>query len=101
MKMSVNHYVIGLNGLLKVRRLALTIAIIKANFLIMNTPKYHLQALRQFFDQHKIATFDQLREALGSPARCTVFRKLGDLQYLSSYSPVSYTHLTLPTILLV
>jgi len=40
----------------------------------------------QFFDGHKIATLDQLREALGNPARCTVFRKLGDLQYLSSYS---------------
>jgi hypothetical protein len=79
-------YFIGINGLLKVRILALTIAIIKANILIMKTPKYHLQALRQFFDQHKIATFDQLRAALGSPARCTVFRKLGDLQYLSSYS---------------
>jgi hypothetical protein len=52
----------------------------------MNTPKYHLQALKRFFDQHKIATIDQLREALGNPARCTVFRKLGDLQYLSSYS---------------
>ena len=54
--------------------------------LIMNTPKYHLQALRQFFDRHKIATLDQLREELGNPARCTVYRKLGDLQYLSSYS---------------
>jgi len=64
----------------------LTIAIIKANIIIMNTPKYHLQALMQFFDRHKIATLDQLREALGNPARCTVFRKLGDLQYLSSYS---------------
>jgi len=53
---------------------------------IMNKPKYHLQALMQFFEQHKIATLDQLREALGNPARCTVFRKLGDLQYLSSYS---------------
>lgn len=84
--MSVNHYFIGINGLLKVRILALTIAIIKANILIMNTPKYQLQALKQFFDWHKIATLDQLREALGSPARCTVFRKLGDLQYLSSYS---------------
>jgi len=52
----------------------------------MNTTKYHLQALKQFFDQHKIATLDQLREALGNPARCTVFRKLSDLQYLSSYS---------------
>ena len=84
--MFVNHYFIGINGLLKVRILALTIAIIKANILIMNTPKYHLQALKQFFDRHKIATLDQLREALGNPARCTVFRKLGDLQYLSSYS---------------
>jgi len=86
MKMFVNHCFMGINGLLKVRRLALTIGFIKANMLIMNTPKYHLQALKQFFDRHKIATLDQLREALGSPARCTVFRKLGDLQYLSSYS---------------
>jgi hypothetical protein len=69
-----------------VRILALTIATIKANVLIMNTPKYHLRVIRQFFDRHKIATLDQLREALGNPARCTVFRKLGDLQYLSSYS---------------
>jgi hypothetical protein len=68
------------------RILALTIAFIKANMLIMNTTKYHLQALKQFFEQHKIATLDQLREALGNPARCTVFRKLSDLQYLSSYS---------------
>jgi hypothetical protein len=86
MKMFVNHCYIGINGLIKVRILALTIAIIKANILIMNTPKYHLQALKQFFDRHKIATLDQLQEALGNPARCTVFRKLGDLQYLSSYS---------------
>jgi hypothetical protein len=85
-KMFGHHCVIGINGLLKARRLALTIAIIKANILIMNTPKYHLQALKQFFDRHKIATLDQLQEALGNPARCTVFRKLGDLQYLSSYS---------------
>jgi len=51
-----------------------------------DTTKYHLQALKQFFDRHKIATLDQLREALGNPARCTVFRKLSDLHYLSSYS---------------
>jgi len=76
-------YVFQLNN---VRRLALTIATMKANILIMNTPKYHLHPLEQFFDRHKIATLDQLREALGNPARCTVFRKLGDLQYLSSYS---------------
>jgi hypothetical protein len=66
--------------------LALTNRIKKANGLIMNTTKYHLQSLKQFFDRHKIATLDQLREALGNPARCTIFRKLSDLQYLSSYS---------------
>jgi hypothetical protein len=66
--------------------LALTVANVRANILIMNKTKYHLQVLKQFFDRHKIATLDQLREALGNPARCTVFRKLGDLQYLSSYS---------------
>lgn len=84
--MFINQYLIGFSRPLKVRILALTIAIIKANMLIMNTPKYQLQALKQFFDRHKIATLDQLREALGNPVRCTVFRKLGDLQYLSSYS---------------
>lgn len=52
----------------------------------MNTPKYHLEAIKQFFDKHKVATLDQLRSALGDPARCTVFRKLGEVQYLSSYS---------------
>ena len=81
-----NQYFVGIYSFLKLRILALTIKILRANILIMNTPKYHLQALRQFFNQHKIATLDQLREALGNPARCTVFRKLGDLEYLSSYS---------------
>jgi hypothetical protein len=85
-KMPYNPYYLCNYGFCKVRRLALTFATIRANVLIMNTPKYHLQALRQFFDRHKIATLDQLREELGNPARCTVFRKLGDLQYLSSYS---------------
>lgn len=68
------------------RYLALTNLYVGANSLIMNTPKYHLQTIKRFFDEHKIVTLDQLRAALGDPARCTVFRKLGDLQYLSSYS---------------
>jgi hypothetical protein len=84
--MTLNLYLKISNGFVNMRTLALTIAIKKANSLIMNTTKYHLQALKQFFDRHKIATLDQLREALGNPARCTVFRKLNDLQYLSSYS---------------
>jgi hypothetical protein len=52
----------------------------------MNTPRYPLQALKEFFDHHKIATLDQLRAALGNPVRCTIFRKLAELEYQSSYS---------------
>jgi len=49
-------------------------------------PKYQLQVLKRFFTKNKIATIAQLQEALGNPARCTVFRKLDQLHYLSSYS---------------
>jgi len=52
----------------------------------MNKIKYSIQAIEKFLKHHKIATFDQLKAALGSPARCTVFRKLTNLEYLSSYS---------------
>jgi len=52
----------------------------------MNSTRYHLKALQKFLDHHKIATLDQVKAALGDPARCTVFRKLKELEYLSSYS---------------
>jgi hypothetical protein len=52
----------------------------------MKTIRYPLDVLREFFARHKVATLDELRAALGDPARCTVFRKLGELEYLSSYS---------------
>ena len=68
------------------RTLALTKFCIWANSLIMNKAKYHLQNLRDFFAAHKIATLDQLKATLGNPARCTLFRKLSQLEYLSSYS---------------
>jgi hypothetical protein len=57
-----------------------------ANSLIMNTAKYSIQAIEKFLKHHKIATIDQLKTAAGNPARCTVFRKLAELEYLSSYS---------------
>ncbi len=66
--------------------LALTKFLIWANSLIMNKTKYHRQDLRDFFDANKIATLDQLKSALGNPARSTLFRKLAQLEYLSSYS---------------
>ena len=68
------------------RTLALTNLFIWANSLIMNTTKYYLKALQKFLNHNKIATLDQVKTALGDPARCTVFRKLNELEYLSSYS---------------
>jgi len=68
------------------RTLVLTTLFIWANNLIMNKTKYLLQDMRDFFDAHKIATLDQLKAVLGNPARCTLFRKLAELEYLSSYS---------------
>lgn len=68
------------------RTLALTNLFVWANSLIMNTTKYHLKALKAFLEQNQIATLDQVKAALSDPARCTVFRKLKELEYLSSYS---------------
>jgi hypothetical protein len=68
------------------RTLALTNLFEWANSLIMNKTKYSIQAIEKFLKHHKIATFDQLKTAIGNPARCTVFRKLANLEYLSSYS---------------
>lgn len=67
-------------------RLALTNLLYGANMLIMNTTKYSIQAIDKFLKHHKIATIDQLKTAVGNPARCTIFRKLAELEYLSSYS---------------
>jgi hypothetical protein len=68
------------------RTLALTNPFKWANSLIMNKPKYSIQVIEKFLKHHKIATFEQLKLALGNPARCTIFRKLAELEYLSSYS---------------
>ena len=66
--------------------LALTRRNRRANSLTMRTARYAATALSQLFHQEKIVTLEQLQAALGNPARCTVFRKLGELEYLSSYS---------------
>ena len=73
-------------GKLFLRTLALTKLFIWANSLIMNTTKYQIQALKKFLDHQKIATLDEVKAVLGYPARCTVFRKLAEMEYLSSYS---------------
>ena len=48
--------------------------------------QYSTDTLVEFLKKHKIATQEELREALENPARATFFRKLGQLEYLSSYS---------------
>lgn len=68
------------------RLLVLTEFFIWAKSLIMNKAKYHLQDIKDFFSVHKIVTLNQLKAALGNPARATLFRKLAQLEYLSSYS---------------
>ena len=43
-------------------------------------------AVQSFLQERKIATLEQLKEALGSPSTMTVFRKLKPLGYQTSYS---------------
>lgn len=79
-------YIAKYGDVIFLRTLALTCYDACANSRIMNTPKYHLQDFRTFFKRNKIATIEQIKAALSNPARCTVFRKLGEIEYLSSYS---------------
>lgn len=52
----------------------------------MRPERYHPDALRSLLRQAKTATMGELKEALGTTADATVFRKLAALGYHSSYS---------------
>ena len=52
----------------------------------MNTARFHASTLRTLLKKQKIATIDELKAALGSQTSVTVFRKLAELSYLTSYS---------------
>src|SRR5260370_5041582 len=58
----------------------------RSNALIMRPQLYRPEALAQLLRQRKIATMGELKQALGTEADATVFRKLADLSYHSSYS---------------
>jgi len=47
---------------------------------------YSAKNIANLLHKRKIATFDEMAEALGTDARRTVFRKLKELAYLTSYS---------------
>jgi len=52
----------------------------------MTTERYHARALRKLLKRRKIATMAELKEALGTDVDLTVFRKLKELSYRTSYS---------------
>lgn len=52
----------------------------------MRTPLFSVEALRSFFYEHIIGTMKQLKDALGTSVNMTIYRKLRQLSYLTSYS---------------
>ena len=52
----------------------------------MRTPSFRADRLREFLRSQKIATLPELKHALGTNVDITVFRKLKELSYRSSYS---------------
>ena len=52
----------------------------------MRTPSFRSDRLREFLGLNRIATLPELKKALGTNVDTTVFRKLKELSYRSSYS---------------
>ena len=56
------------------------------NIVSMNTPKFQKETVVSFLKHRKIATLDEIGQAMGTVSERTVFRKLNKLDYISSYS---------------
>ena len=52
----------------------------------MRIPAYQSTELKQLLENSKVCTLEELMQALGTTVRMTVFRKLQDLPYVTSYS---------------
>ena len=52
----------------------------------MRPENFRADDLARFLKRHKIATLAELKESLGSEVDSTVFRKLAELAYRTSYS---------------
>ena len=59
---------------------------IRGNYNIMKPTRYHARKLVALLKKRKIATMDDLKAALGTDVDLTVFRKLKELSYHTSYS---------------
>jgi hypothetical protein len=69
-----------------VATLTLTADAARGNVASMNTPKFQTERVASFLKRRKIATLDEIGAGMGSASKRTVFRKLSQLEYLSSYS---------------
>src|ERR1700680_487609 len=58
----------------------------RRNYSIMRPTVFSADVLRQFLRRNRIATLPQLKQLLGTEADITVFRKLKELSYRTSYS---------------
>lgn len=56
------------------------------NCIIMKAATYDAKAIEGFLRRQKIATIEDLKRVLGTDVRITVFRKLQELSYRTSYS---------------
>lgn len=63
-----------------------TLRVAVVNSTPMRTAGFDSADLQRLLEQQKVCTFEQLTEALGTKARTTVFRKLAEVAYVSSYS---------------
>lgn len=53
---------------------------------MMRTVQFRAEVLRELLQKRLLATMDQLKRALGTTVDMTVFRKLREIPYVSSYS---------------
>jgi len=65
---------------------ALTRCGVRVNIASMNITKFQAEAVASFLRRRKIATLGEIGEAMGDASERTIFRKLRQLEYLSSYS---------------
>lgn len=62
------------------------LSLLEHNTPIMRPPSYRASDLARFIAEHRIATLDELKDTLGTDVDSTVFRKLNELAYRTSYS---------------
>ena len=65
---------------------ALTAEACGGNVASMNIPKFHAETVASFLKRRKVATLGEIAAAIGSASERTVFRKLDEIESLSSYS---------------